>query len=106
MCLNCEVLGAVGMVARAELRRRRAALLGLAAVTALGLGASLGAFAAAYRTDHAYPDYVRRAAVADLVVNPSLSTVEFDRAVRRLPHVRGAWSRISSPAGCPTRAST
>ena len=87
------------MVARAELRRRRAALLGLAAVTALGLGASLGAFAAAYRTDHAYPDYVRRAAVTDLVVNPSLSTVEFDRAVRRLPHVRGAWSEDQLTGG-------
>ena len=96
---NCEVMGAVCMVARAEFRRRRWALLGLAAVTALGLGASLGAFAAAYRTDRAYPDYVRRADVTDLVVNPSLSTVEFDRAVHALPHVRGAWTEDQLTGG-------
>jgi hypothetical protein len=87
-----ETMRAVGMIARSEWRRQRWALLALAAVVALGLGASLGGFAAAYRTGHAYPEYVRRAAVTDLVVNPLLPTRQFAARLQEMPHVRGVWT--------------
>jgi hypothetical protein len=73
---------------RRELRRRAAAYLGLALVLALGGGAAIGAVIAAYRTDRAYPSYVRNADVVDLVVNPSLATNGMDDAIRHLPSVR------------------
>src|SRR4051812_48275827 len=79
------------MVARAELRQRLGALVVLALTAMLGLGAALGAFGPAYRTQHVYPDYVNRANVADLVVNPSLGTTDVDHALRPLPHVRPGW---------------
>src|SRR4051812_38654708 len=93
------------LVARAELRRRPWGFVALAVVVGIGLGATLGAFAAAYRTDHAYPDYLRRANVTDLIVNPSLPSAEFDRAVRALPHVRGAWTedQLIGGAGDPEK---
>ena len=87
------------MVARAEARRQRWATLAVAAVVALGLGASLAAFAAAYRTDHAYPDYVRRAEVTDLVVNPQLPTQEFADRLDEVPHVRHVWTQDLLIAG-------
>lgn len=73
---------------RSELRRRRGSVLALAMVAFLGLGAALGAFLAAYRTDHAYPEHVKRARMADIVINPSLTSVDSDRVIRSLPHVR------------------
>ncbi|HEX5095999.1 MAG TPA: ABC transporter permease [Acidimicrobiia bacterium] len=93
------MLAAVRMVGRSERRRQRWALLALAAVVALGLGASLASFAAAYRTDHAWDQYLRRAAVTDLVVNPSLPTQEFDDRLREVPHVRGMWTQDLLAAG-------
>ena len=48
-----------GLLAGRALRGGRWSLLGLALVVALGGGASIGAAVAAYRTDHAYGDYVR-----------------------------------------------
>jgi putative ABC transport system permease protein len=97
--VNWGVYGAVRMVARSEFRRQRWALVALAAVVALGLGASLGGFAAAYRTDHAYPEYVRDADVTDLVVNPLLATQEFADGMRDIPHVRGMWTQDLLYAG-------
>src|SRR5262245_30279399 len=87
------------MVARSEARAHRWVLVALAAVVALGLGASLAAFAAAYRTDHAYPDYVRRANVTDLVVNPQLPTPEFADRLQAVPHVRHVWTQDLLTAG-------
>lgn len=49
---------------------------------ALGGGACLGAAVAAYRTDHAYRDYVEDAEVAELVVNPSVRSAAMDEAIR------------------------
>jgi FtsX-like permease family len=80
------------MVAAAEARRRRGSLLAFGVVIALGLSAALGAFLAAYRTNHAYPEYLERARVADLVVNPSLLTTDSDAMLRSLPHVRHVWT--------------
>lgn len=71
-----------GRLASRALRGGRWSLLGLALVVALGGGASLTAAVAAHRTDHAYGAYVRDAAIADLVVNPSVRTREIDEAIR------------------------
>ena len=81
-------VGTIGIVGRSELRRRWAGAVAVALAAALGLGAALGAFVAAHRTDRAYPDHVARARVADLVINPSLTTTDADRAIRSLPHVQ------------------
>lgn len=62
------------MLARGVGRARRAALIGLAGLIALGLGGALAAFAIAARTDRAFDQHLARAAVGDLVVNPSLAT--------------------------------
>src|SRR6476619_2358026 len=78
----------ITMAGRSELRRRWIAALAVGLAAALGLGAALGAFIAAHRTDRAYPDHVARARIADLVVNPSLSSIDSDRVIRSLPHVR------------------
>ncbi|MEO5840732.1 MAG: hypothetical protein ABIQ73_16630 [Acidimicrobiales bacterium] len=59
-------------------RQRLGALVGLALLLAVGLGGSIAAFTAAWRTDHAYPDYLDRNEVNELVVNPSVLT---DRAI-------------------------
>ena len=69
----------IAMAGRSELRRRWVGALAIGVAAALGLGAALGAFIAAYRTDRAYPDHVARARIADLVVNPSLSSIDSDR---------------------------
>ncbi len=81
-------MGTLWLAGPAELRRRRSGTLALLVAAALGLAASLGAFLAAYRTEHAYPEHVRRARMADLVVNPSLTSEDSDRVIRSLPHVR------------------
>ena len=73
--------------------------IALAAIVALGFGASLAAFSAAYRTDHAFPEYAHRAAVTDLVVNPLFPTEEFANRLRELPHVRGLWTQDLLYAG-------
>src|SRR3954451_15496147 len=86
------VLSSARIVARAERRRRVGALAALTLAMTLGLGATLAAFAAAYRTHHAYPDYVERAAVTDLVVNPSTNTTDSAAVFRDLPHVRHVWT--------------
>src|SRR5688572_11516906 len=92
------------MVGRSERRRQRWALLALAAVVALGLGASLASFAAAYRTDHAWDQYVERAAVTDLVVNPVIPTQEFEDRLRQVPHVREMWTQDLLAAGVWTES--
>ncbi len=78
----------VGRVVRSELAGRLGSLAGLALVVTLGLGATLGAFIVAHRTDRAYPEHAAAANVADLVVNPSLASADADRVLRGLPHVR------------------
>ena len=71
-----------GRLAGRALRGGLGFLVGLVLVVALGGGASIGAAVAAYRTDHAYADYVESAEVTELVVNPSLSSPEMDEAIR------------------------
>ncbi len=71
-----------GSLANRELGGGHAGLLGIVLVIALGGGAAIGAAVAAYRTDRAYPDYIDRADVAEVVVNPSVSTQAMDEAIR------------------------
>src|SRR5262245_1668378 len=94
------------MLARAVIRRRFAALAGLTLVASLGFGTALGAFAAAYRTQHAYPDYLAHARAPDLIVNPSLASTASDNALRTLPHVRGVTTYSLFIAGVGLEAST
>lgn len=84
--------GATGLLVRAELRHRWVAYLGVAIIVALGCGASIGAFVIAHRTDRAYPDYVDRAQVSRLVVNPSIATLAVDEVIRGLPGVQAVYS--------------
>jgi hypothetical protein len=74
-------------LARVALRRRAGALAGLALLVAVGVGVSLTAFETAARTQRAYPDYLRRADVAEVVVNPSLSTDRAEEIIASTPGV-------------------
>jgi len=84
--------GFVATIARGQLRRQWAALLALAIVVALGGGVALGAAIAADRTDRAYPDYVDRADVTELVINPSLSSQAMADAIENFDGVRSVHS--------------
>lgn len=84
--------GFVVATARGQLRRQRASYIGLAIVVALGGGAALGAAIAADRTDSAYQDYVERSEVADLVINPSLSSVAMTEAINGFEGVEKVYS--------------
>ena len=59
----------------------------LALVVAVGLGVGLASLEAARRTERAYPDYLRRADVAELVINPSLPTDRADEVIGSTPGV-------------------
>lgn len=80
-------MGPVLVLAGNGLRRRWPALAGLALVIALGVGAAMASLAIAWRTDHAYPDHLRRAAVGELVVNPSLVTDRVEDLIASTPGV-------------------
>jgi len=78
---------AVVLLARNGLLRHGRSLIGLAVVVALGIGAAIASLGAAWRTDHAYPEYLRRAEVADVVVNPSLLTDHIVEVIASAPGV-------------------
>ena len=80
--------GAATTIARSELRRRPWSYAALALIIAVGGGAALGAAITAHRTDRAYPDYIARAQVSNLVVNPSLASEAMDKAIRGFHGVR------------------
>ena len=79
-------MSALLLMARGVVRQRVGALVGLALLLAVGLGGSIAAFTAAWRTDHAYPEYLHRNEVNELVVNPSLLT---DRAAEVIASTPG-----------------
>lgn len=74
-------------LARSAVRRRRGALGGLSLVIAIGMGVSVASFEAARRTERAYPAYLERADVGDVVVNPSLSTDRAEELIRNTPGI-------------------
>lgn len=76
------------LLTRASLRRRRGALVGLALALALGLGVAVASLEASVRTDRAYPAYLARSEVAELVVNPSLSTDRAEEIIASTPGVK------------------
>jgi len=78
---------AVAWVAKRALRRRATELAGVALVVALGIGTTLAALSIAWRTERAYPDYLRRADVGELVVNPSLTTDRIQQVIASTPGV-------------------
>ena len=80
-------MGVAVALAREGFRRRRAALAVIALVLAGGVGAALTSLEVAERTRHAYPDYLHRAAVGELVVNPSLVTEKTEALIRSVPGV-------------------
>jgi hypothetical protein len=80
------------LLVREGLRRNLAALAAVALLLTAGLGAGLASIEIADRTERAYPDYLRRADVGDLVVNPSLDTVEAEEMIRSTPGVLGVAS--------------
>jgi hypothetical protein len=82
----------IRVLAQNGLRRRAGALVGLAIVIALGMGTALGSFSVAWRTDHAYPEYLRRAEVGELAVNPGLFTDRLPEVVATTPGVLSAVS--------------
>ncbi len=83
-------MGATWLMARSALRGRRRAHLALATLLVVGLGTALAAFTVAWRTDHEYPDYLRRADVGQLVVNPGLITDHLLDVIRTTPGVASA----------------
>ncbi|MGH8774580.1 MAG: FtsX-like permease family protein [Jiangellaceae bacterium] len=79
----------LAFLARRAVRGRLAVLGGLALLVALGLGTAIAALTAAWRTEHAYPDYLRDAAVSELVVNPSVLTERIVELISSTPGVVG-----------------
>ena len=82
------LVGVVGWLIAHRLRVRVAGLVALALIVALGATGTLVAAGAADRTASAYPEYLDRAHVGDVVINPSLFTTDIDRVIRDLPGVR------------------
>jgi hypothetical protein len=70
------------------LRRSAGSLLGLSVVLTVGIGVALGSLEVAARTEDAYPSYLRRAQVGELVVNPGLVTERTDDLIGSTPGVR------------------
>ncbi|HEY7628910.1 MAG TPA: hypothetical protein VH761_17700, partial [Ilumatobacteraceae bacterium] len=79
-------------LASRELRPPRSTLVGLTLVIALGGGTAIGAAVAAYRTDHAYADYVERAEVGEVVINPGVWSTAIDDAIRHFDGVESVHS--------------
>jgi len=86
------ISGFVITAARGQLRRQLAAYVSLGALVALGGGAALGAAIASHRTDRAYSDFVEQSEVAELVINPSLSSVAMTDAIKGLDGVEAVYS--------------
>ena len=85
-------MGARTVLASATARRQWRALIGLAALLAIGLGVSLAATAVAARTERAYDAYLDRADVGDVVVNPALATRRAAAIIAETPGVRSVVS--------------
>ncbi len=99
--------GVIATIAHHELRRRLSSYAALALIVTSGGGAAIGAAVAAHRTDRAYPDYLARAEVADLGINPSVSSVAMREAMRNFDGVEQMHSSallLAVPGAQPPRA--
>ena len=82
------------VLVRSVARRQRGALIALVVLVAIGGGAAIAAFSIASRTDRAYPDYLRRSAVDELVVNPRFVTDRLIGTLRATPGVQTVVSDV------------
>jgi hypothetical protein len=94
-------MGGVRWLIRSRLRARRAALVVIGLVVALGATGTLVALGAADRTANAYSRYRERANVGDVTINPSLFSKDIDRVIRTLPGVESVTSAALFAAGDP-----
>jgi hypothetical protein len=78
---------AVGWLASRWFRRRWLATTPVAVIVLVGATGAMAALATANRTSTAYRDYLQRANVGDLVLNPSVNTRQIDEVIRTLPAV-------------------
>ena len=76
-----------GWLIRRRMRARWPSTFALAAVVALTSLIAFLSIGTAQRTRDAYPDFLSRSRVGDLVINPSLVSTGIDRAIRDLPGV-------------------
>ncbi len=74
-------------LARTTARRQTGALVAVAIILAAGIGAALASLEVARRTEDAYPAYLRKGDVGDLVVNPVLATRRAEEIIRTVPGV-------------------
>lgn len=72
---------------RRWLRRRWAGLVPLAIIVLVGGTATLASLSAAQRTGTAYADYLTRADVGDIVINPGIQSTDIDAVIRDLPDI-------------------
>jgi len=89
--------GGVGRTALAWLagrwfRQRWLGAVPMALIIAVGGAGTMVAVSAAERTSNAYADYLERAEVSDLVINPSISTRQIHDVIHGLPGI----ARITS----------
>jgi hypothetical protein len=99
------------MLARTAFRRSWGGLIAIVLVLAIGLGAAVTAIEAADRTVSAYPDYLERNEVADLVVNTVLANERTQEIIEgtssasaRTAGTRSRTDRWSTRAGWSGRA--
>ena len=80
-------MAATGWVARRWFRRRAVAMLPFTLLVVIGTTGTLVALGAADRTANAYGEYIERADVGDLVLNPTVHTTEVEEIIASLPGV-------------------
>jgi hypothetical protein len=80
-------VAADGWLIHRRMRARWPSTFALAAVVALTSLIAFLAIGTAQRTRDAYPGFLNRSRVGDLLINPSLVTTGVDRAIRDLPGV-------------------
>jgi hypothetical protein len=86
-CRYHHSMGATTLLGRAAMRGRWRSHITLFALLTVGFGTALASFTAAWRTDHAYTDYLSRANVNQLVINPLIITDRLLEVVRSTPGV-------------------
>ena len=82
-------MGATTLLGRAAMRGRWRSHITIFALSTIGVGTALASFTAAWRTDHAYTDYLRRGNVNELAINPLVITDRLLDVVRSTPGVEG-----------------
>jgi hypothetical protein len=80
-------MAATGWVARRWFGRRAVAMIPFTLLVVIGTTGTLVALGAADRTANAYGEYVERADVGDLVLNPTVHTTEVEEIIASLPGV-------------------